>query len=109
MKIIIQINRKDEGKRMLEFTNLCITKRELIYSGSGTTYGYAAVIKYAGSDEKYYEKQFTSYQYSGKYKPLDFANEECNKFIDEIIQKIQTEITNAKKRHVEFTDVIELD
>ena len=109
MKVVIQIKEKNQGKRMLEFANLCVTKTEYSYSGSGNTYGYSAVIKYPDSEEIYYDKRFTSYQYPGKYNPVDVANEECNKYIDEIIQKIQTAVTNAKKRHEEFTEVIELD
>ena len=94
MKVIIQIKEKNQGKRMLEFANLCVTKTEHSYRDTGNTY---------------YDKRFTSCQYSGRYNPVDVANEECNKYIDEIIKKIQTAVTNAKKRHSEFTEVIELD
>lgn len=105
MKVIIQIKEKNQGKRMLEFTDLCITRRELAYN-SGVIYGYAVVLCYPDESKTYYKKDFTMYNYSNS---ISKTVETCNKYLDEVIQKIQDAVNKAKKRHSEFTEVIELD
>lgn len=106
MKIIIRINRvEDTSKHMLEFTGLCIIRKELAYN-SGSVYGYAVVLCYHDDSKTYYKKDFTVYNYS---RSMSKAKEACNKYLDEVIQKIQDAVNKAKKRHSEFTEVIELD
>lgn len=106
MKIIIRINREDTSKRMLEFTGLCVTRRELAYSNSGSVYGYAVILCYPDDTKTYYNKDFTVYNYSNSMLK---AKQACNKYVDEVIQKIQDAVNKAKKRHSEFTEIIELD
>lgn len=105
MKVIIRINREDTSKRMLEFTGLCITRKQLAYT-SGTVYGYAVILCYPNDSNTYYNKDFTAYNYSNS---MLRAKEACNEYLDEIIQKIQDAVSQAKKRHSEFTEIIELD
>ena len=40
---------------------------------------------------------------------LDEATRKCNEELGLTIQKIQNAINNAKKRHTEFTEVVELN
>lgn len=105
MKIIIRTNREKANKRMLEFSGLCITRKELTYN-SGTIYGYSVVLCYPGDGKTYYNKDFTAYTCSNSMLK---AKEACNKYLDEVVQKIQDAVNKAKKRHSEFTEVIELD
>ena len=106
MKIIIRINRgENTSKHMLEFTGLCVTRKQLAYN-SGSVYGYAVILCYPGDSKTYYNKDFTVYHYSNS---MSKAKEACNKYLDEVIQKIQDAVNKAKKRHSEFTEVIELD
>ena len=105
MKIIIRTNREDTSKDMLEFTGLCVTRKELKYN-NGTTYGYAVVLCYPGEIKIWYSKDFTAYNHLNSTSK---AKEACNKYLDEVIQKIQDAVNKAKKRHSEFTEIIELD
>ena len=63
MKIIIRINRgEDTSKHMLEFTGLCIIRKELAYN-SGSVYGYAVVLCYHDDSKTYYKKVSARYIY----------------------------------------------
>ena len=105
MKIIIRIGREDTSKHMLEFTGLCVTRKQLAHN-SGSAYGYSVVLCYPGDIKPCYNKDFTVYNYSNS---MAKAKEACNKYLDEVVQKIQDAVNKAKKRHSEFTEVIELD
>ena len=105
MKVIIRISREDASKHMLEFTGLCVTRKQLVYS-NGSMYGYAVILCYPNDTKTYYNKDFTVYNYSNS---MSRTKEACNKHLDDVIQKIQNAVSKAKKRHSDFTETIELD
>jgi len=105
MKVIIRIGKEDASKHMLEFTGLCVTRKQLAYN-NGSVYGYAVILCYTDESKIYYKKDFTMYNYSDS---MLRTKEACNKCLDEVIQKIQDAVSQAKKRHSEFTQTIELD
>lgn len=105
MKVIIRIGKEDASKHMLEFTGLCVTRKQLAYN-NGSVYGYAVILCYHDESKIYYKKDFTMYNYSNS---MVRTKEACNKHLDEVIQKIQDAVSKAKKRHSEFTETIELD
>jgi hypothetical protein len=105
MKIIIRFNREDTRKHMLEFTGLCVTSKQIEYN-NGSVCGYEVILCYNNESKIYYKKGFTAYNYSNS---MSKAKKACNKYLDEVIQKIQDAVNKAKKRHSEFTEIIELD
>ena len=120
MKLILEISEPfyRTYNIMVDTDGLAVVREEVkdkTSYGWMDTVGQAIVIKNSNSGDIFYKKDFrkeTTMKSNGVEVvkvSLDEATRKCNEELGLTIQKIQNAINNAKKRHAEFTDVVELN
>ena len=120
MKLILEISEPfyRTYNIMVDTDGLAVVRKEVKAKGSHVwmeTIGQSIIIKNSNSGEIFYQKDFTkettmkSNGVETVKVSLDEATRKCNEELDLIIKKIQDAINNAKKRHAEFTEAVELN
>ena len=120
MKLILEISEPfyRTYNIMVDTDGLAVIRQEVRAKtsyGWMDTVGQSIVIKNSNSGEIFYQKDFTketTMKGNGVEVvkvSLDEATRKCNEELGLTIQKIQNAINNAKKRHTEFTEVVELN
>ena len=125
MKVVLEIQNRsdvfigrDTYRIMVDTDGLSIVRGEVMEKGScgwQEISGYAVVIKNSNSGEVFYKREFKKeVGYVGRGVKTENvsirdAAQQCNKEMTLTIQKIQSAINYAKKRHLDFTEPIQLE
>ena len=125
MKVVLEIqnrndvfNGRDTYRIMVDTDGLSVVREKIMAKseyGWGYIVGYAVVIKNSNSGEVFYTREFKKQVENKKHdvesEKVSFMDvtQQCNKEMTLTIQKIQDAINYAKKRHLDFTEPIQLE